>query len=461
MRKTVKFLFLLLLPFLIMSCSAQAEETVPDYGSASSENSFDGLKLVFNMKPDICYDVDSLFGDLVRSRIAEVEKQYDVDIVFDETENIVPNLFYYISSGMKPCDVMLSDSYELYSQIRADLLYPVDNFYTGVDYLEKDKWGGREKLISYAFDNHLYGLLPMYWPETVWKQVDHFFFVNENIVSRLNQPDPREYVENGEWTRAKYEEILEAYTHQNNSGQTVYALSAEPAHYFSIAIKTSGIDYVVKHADGSWSNAFYEPGALDKLTWISDTYWKNRDINITRGNDTFTTIAKFVNEEAVMVLTHLYYGLADIQYTVENFGILPFPLSDDLAGSPWISQFEFYNNGISFPSNITELEAIPTVVNAIFEPLSGYETEDERLQYYDRYVFHDPRDTRVVFECLENCHYLPYNDNGYLIPNAMRDSRGNKSISQKLEENSEIMQTTIEDVYIPLEETCDLLWGGN
>lgn len=301
----------------------------------------------------------------------------------------------------------------------------------------------------------------MYWPETVYKQVDHFFFVNENIIKRLGSTDPREFVENGEWTRAKFVELLtEEYTHQNSGGTTVYALSAQPAHFFSIAIKTSGIDYVIQNEDGSYRNAFKEPDVIDKLTWIYDTYYNNVDVNITTGSDTFDAIAKFVNEEAVLCLTHLYYGLRDIQYSVESFGILLFPLSDDLNGTGWIGQFEFYN-GISFPTNITEADAVSAVVNAIFEPLEGYETEEDRFAYYDRYIFHDSRDTRVVFEAIENCRYLPYNDNGYLIPDAMRDSGGNKSISQILDENESKLEALIEEVYIPLEETCDILWGKN
>ena len=454
-----RLLIMVLLASLLAACSAQSEETVPDYGGGLNGNNFDGITLTFAMKPDICYEVDSLFGDAVRARIADVKNEFNVNIVFDEETDVAGNLFYYISSGIKPCDVLLSDSYTLHDSIRANLLYPIDTFYSGIDYLETEKWGGREKLISYAYDNHLYGILPMLWPETVWKQVDHFFFVNENIVSRLNQPDPREFVENGEWTRDRYMQVLEDYTHRNNSGDTVYALTAMPAHYFSIAIKASGIDYVVKHEDGTYSNAFFEPGALDKLTWVADSYWNNYGTSITHGTDTFTTIAQFVDESAVMVLTHLFYGLRDIQYTVENFGILPFPLSDDLAGSRWIGEFEFYNNGISFPANIYDLDAVPAVIDAIFEPLPGYETEEDRYEYYDRYVFHDPRDTRVIFECLSNCRYLPYNDNGYLIPDAINSAQGKKSISQILEANIDIMEQLNTEIYIPLEETCDLLWA--
>ncbi len=455
-KNIISFLFVIV---FFVSCASQSEEIVPDYNNEFEQNTFDGLELTFAMSPYVCYEQDSLFGDIAKARVAEIEEKYDVDIVFDENESLVSNLFYSISSGIKPCDVMLSDSFELYNQMRANLLFPVDNMPEPLVYTNTEKWGGREKLITYAYDNHLYGVLPMYWPETIWKQVDHFFFVNENMITTLGHTDPREYVENGEWTRAKYEEVLNSYTHTNMSGDTVYALAAEPGHYFSIAVKTSGIDYIVKKEDGTYSNAFLEPGVIDKLTWVSDTFWNNWEVNITRGSDTFSTIAKFVNEESVMVLTHLYYGLADIQYTVDNFGILPFPLSDDLHGTGWIGQFEFYNNGISFPANIEALDEISTVVNDLFEPLPGYETEEARFEYYDRYIFHDSRDTKVIFECLENCRYLPYNDNGYLIPNAINNAKGGKSISQILEANAEIMQTTIDEVYIPLEETCDLLWG--
>ena len=459
MRYLRNMLICLFISALLVSCAAQNEELVPNYESDFEQNTFDGLELTFGMSPYICYEQDSLFGDIAKTRVAEIEEKYDVKIIFDEDENLANNLFYAISSGIKPCDVLLSTSYDLYDEMRANLLFPVDNMPEPLVYSDTEKWGGREKLITYAYDNHLYGVLPMYWPETIWKQVDHFFFVNENIIATLGQTDPREYVENGEWTRAKYEEVLNSYTHTNMSGDTVYALAAEPGHYFSIAIKTSGIDYIVKKDDGTYSNAFLEPGVTDKLTWVSDTFWNNWEVNITRGSDTFSTIAKFVNEEAVMVLTHLYYGLEDIQYEVENFGILPFPLSDDIHGTGWIGQFEFYNNGISFPTNIEALEETATVVDALFEPLPGYETEEARFEYYNRYVFHDQRDTKIVFECLNNCRYLPYNDNGYLIPNAINNAKGNKSISQILEENAEIMQTTIEEVYIPLEQTCDLLWG--
>ncbi|MBO5300266.1 MAG: hypothetical protein J6B51_09385, partial [Clostridia bacterium] len=276
LKNVLVFLFVIV---FFVSCASQSAEVIPDYIGEFEQNTFDGLELKFAMSPYICYEQDSLFGDIAKARVAEIEEKYDVKIIFDENESLVSNLFYSISSGIKPCDVMLSTSFELYNQMRANLLFPVDNMPTPLVYSDTEKWGGREKLITYAYDNHLYGILPMYWPETIWKQVDHFFFVNENIISNLGQTDPREFVENGEWTRAKYEEVLNSYTHKNMSGETVYALAVEPAHYFSIAIKTSGIDYIVEKEDGTYANAFLEPGVVDKLTWVSDTFWNNWEVN--------------------------------------------------------------------------------------------------------------------------------------------------------------------------------------
>ena len=135
------FSFLFVIVFFV-SCASQSEEIVPDYNNEFEQNTFDGLELTFAMSPYVCYEQDSLFGDIAKARVAEIEEKYDVDIVFDENESLVSNLFYSISSGIKPCDVMLSDSFELYNQMRANLLFPVDNMPEPLVYTNTEKWGG-------------------------------------------------------------------------------------------------------------------------------------------------------------------------------------------------------------------------------------------------------------------------------------------------------------------------------
>ena len=105
-RRALTFVFIML---LIVSCAGNSVETVPDYDPVSNKDTYDGITLVLAATPYVCYDEDSLFGDLARARVAEVEIKYDVKIEYVDSATTTNNLFYYISSGIKPCDAMISD----------------------------------------------------------------------------------------------------------------------------------------------------------------------------------------------------------------------------------------------------------------------------------------------------------------------------------------------------------------
>lgn len=451
-----------LLLFSLSACSSGSDEEVFESTlNTDIEHDYGGNSVVFYCPRGIIYDeeTDSLFSDIVYSRVADVEHQFNVNISFDETE-FDGVLKLAVAGGRYVCELAISDTYNMYDEIRANLLESLDDIDSGIDYTDSAKWGNKVQLPSFVYDNHLYGVIPMYWPGSVYKQCDHFFFVNEDMVASIGQPDPREFVDNGQWTRDKLTDLVEnVYTHTNAASETVYALATQPGHFFSIAITASGIGYIVKKGEDTYVSAFKEPGVQDKLKWADDFYFRNYQVNIEHGSDTFDTIAYLVDNRSVMILTHLFYGLRDVQFTVDNFGILPFPLSDDIYGQGWIGQHEFFNNSVFIPINARDPESASFLADAIFEPLKGYETEELRLAYYDRYVFHDSRDTKVVFEALSNCRYLPYNDEGYMIPNAMTVAAGNKSISQILEEKNDLYETYMNDAYIPLQKSLDALFG--
>lgn len=461
LRRTVLLIGIAVL-FLFAGCSNQNGEDVFEYGFESeNEHDYGGNDVVLCAPKGLIYgENESLFLDLAYERIHEVEHKYNLSFVFSSRS--VKDLKMDVAGGRYLCEFAISSTYTLYNEIRGYLLESIDDMGSVIDYTDSEKWGNRMMLASFVYDDHIYGVIPMYWPGTAYQQCDHFFFVNEDMVASIGQPDPREFVDNGQWNRAMLEDLVEnRYTHTDAASEHVYALSTAPGHYFSIAIKTAGIDYVVKHPDGSYTSAFKEPGVDEKLKWASDFYWDNYKVNIIHGSDTFDTIAYLVNNRSVMILTHLSYGLRDCQYTVESFGILPFPLSDDLAGHEWISQHEAFGGSVFIPINARDRDSAAFLASELFEPLPGYETEELRLAYYDRYIFHDSRDTKVVFEALRNCRYLPFNDEGYMIPNALSEAEGKMSIAKVLESKEHLYGTYMETVYIPLARSLEALFGEN
>ena len=206
----LKTSLLVLISFLLLVACSASEEIVPEYGTDQTEITFDGMEIKFSILPReeytyemyILYPQDTLFADLAKQRVNDVEEKYDVKINFT-FEKIHENLLFSILSDEVICDIFTSNDYELYDHIKSNLLYPIDSLESGIVYTDSDKWGRREQLVSYVYKDHLYGVLPMYWPETMYKNCDHFFFVNESMIASIGETDPREYVENGEWTRDK------------------------------------------------------------------------------------------------------------------------------------------------------------------------------------------------------------------------------------------------------------------
>ncbi len=138
----------LVLLMILAACSS-SPEVPPDFGTEIKGDDFNGVALTFLTDPYVCYDPDSLFGDLAKARVADVCKKYNVNIEFNEDTDIVYDLILCVSSGIKPCDVLFGDPVLLRGQMRAGVMFPVDTFETGLDYLDSEKWGGREQLMGY------------------------------------------------------------------------------------------------------------------------------------------------------------------------------------------------------------------------------------------------------------------------------------------------------------------------
>lgn len=460
--KSAVVILALLILFSVAGCSSVSSEEAFDLSfDPEVETNYNGEHFVIYGKKELVYDPekDSLFVDLVYDRMRELQDRFN--IFFDYKEGDFHNILKVnVASGQYICEFAISDTWNLHDSILSGLLIPVDQLDTGIDYTNYSKWGNKNQLTSFCFNDHLYGVIPMYWPGFAYYQVEHFFFVNEDMVAAIGQPDPREFVDNGQWNRATMTDLVEnRYTHTNAASEHVYALSSGLGHFMMSTIVTSGIDYVINKGNGVYTSGYKEPDVIDKLKWGSDFVLRNKDINMTSGTDTMDTIYILARGHCTMVLTRLDYGLNGIQYDIDNFGILPFPLSDDLQGHDWMCMHDAFNHGIFMPLTAKDPDNAAFIANAIFEPLKGYETEELRLDYYDRYIFHDSRDTKVVFDSLKICKYTHFNEKGDMIASAVLAANGSKSIVQILEENDSSYEYYMERIYIPIQRTIDNLFG--
>ena len=236
MSRLIRITSMLIVIVLVFSaCQAAAPETVPEYEFEVAEGDLGGFKAVFGWSGTegesvLGFVADTANADIALQRKKDVEKDLNCSIeIFYDPDNIIGMLRGGVMSGAQPFDIMEGDGYHLVSDVRAGYLTGLKEL---IDYQNTDKWGTPNMLQSMLWNDNLYGVVPFAWPELVYRTPGHLLAVNEDLITALAQPDPREYVENDQWTWDLFEDKLEEYTF-NNNGTQVYALRCHLA-YFSI-----------------------------------------------------------------------------------------------------------------------------------------------------------------------------------------------------------------------------------
>lgn len=453
-----------------VSCSGSGDSGLIDFIQNSQDIDYSGYNFVFSEKVAaddtvdtkyLFYDINTEFSDAAKKRMDEVADKYNITIT-PMVGDFCDKLPTSYASGIVIADAAIATNFDVNKGIVASrLLYPINKM-SVINYRDSEKWGEKNLLEAMAYDGNLYGVLPYKWPEWLLRTADFVIVVNEDLISSLGETDPREYVEDGTWTRNKLIEVTNAYARSSTDGSAVYGLTFFKPHIYDIALRTSGVEYAVKDDGGEWVSGLHTELAAETFKWANDfIYSKCADsiLNLT----TYDCASAFINNEAVMIMTHTYVALntasdTSIAFNVENFGLLPFPLGDNMTYGEWVGQYESIPY-VVFPANIEYPELSETVINAIFEPLEGYETSEALKSYYNRYIFHDPRDAEIVYKLTENARYNFYAEGGRDIVDEFGNSESELSVTEVLERYKDRYTSTMNEKIVSTYQSVEDLWG--
>ena len=201
MRKIISLMIAAIMVFALCSCGQTAEdETIPEYELEAGSIDFRGAEFSFAQRNEehstgedyFGYVVNTEFADLAMRRIKEVESKYNVKISVDSSGSDITNLIVSMSlSGIVPYDALQAQSSTNAGLARAGYLYDLTVLGDVINYLDAAKWGTKEDLKPVCWDGGLFGVIPAAWPMLKYRSIDGAMVVNENIISRLSQTDPR------------------------------------------------------------------------------------------------------------------------------------------------------------------------------------------------------------------------------------------------------------------------------
>ncbi len=473
MKRVICLIMVMILLFCV-SCSAAeiaAGSFDEDFSQYADDGSLDLDGYEFNIRfysyftPEdtslFGYRQNTAFQDAVLKRIEETEKAYNCTIshVNSPSQHLESDFTAVLMSGLKYCDALMSCSYNLRPTIEGGFFEPLSQVSDIIDWKDSKKWGNWRLLEQSVWDGEIYGLIPVLWPDVAMSS-GYMFVFNEKFAGLLGQPDPREYIENGSWSREKLGEMMLAYTTED-LGYPLRALLTYEGHFLDTALRANNAQ-TYKLVDGQYVSGYHTPEGLDALTWADDFLHVTYADCVTFYNSDTDGYPRFVREENALFFTsimNMYGSDATIPFEVEDFCPLPMPNGPDREkeNAPYTTFFEWVRSNLFFPVN-GDIQAAATVANALFESLDGFD-EQGLKDYYLKYYYHDGRDFELVNEVFENSRYSYYSDGmRSLVVEALYGNHS-RSVAEILDSSEEAQNERLQKYVVPTVESFGDIFG--
>ncbi len=471
MKKRIISLAILLCMILSFCACGQSEpEVIPDYTTDIGEVDFMGADFIFLQRNEehstgdnyFGYVTETEFADLALQRVKEVEEKYHIKATIVTDKDINSTVQNETYAGEVSADAIQQASGGINGIARAGLLHDITVLSDYIDYTDSKKWGTLENIKPFFWDNELYAVIPASWPMLKYRSMDGPMIVNENIISYLNETDPREFAEKDEWTWDKLEELMPVYNHINDSGDEVKALYTTVHWLFRTIQPTNGQGMVYQDENGEYQLGLHSDITFEAMytawNWAFGEY--ATFVYIDLNNNWTNMLQAFLDGKSVLTImngTDLLGSQNSIAYQMDNFGVVPFPrgpLGNNLTTpGTTITDTRF---GTAIPLLCKDPAMSAIILDAIYEPLPGYEEEERIIDYLRHNFFFDDRDVENYIHAFDNIIYN-YRQEG--ITDVYIGIKGNKSMREWLDQFAEADENNRQKYVINIETSIDEIMG--
>jgi hypothetical protein len=442
-----------------MSCSGRVEEFVPEYETELTAGATDlkGAEIIFGWDTGrngstLGYIEDTDFGDLASERVKDVESRYNCKISFVNQDSIGSRAYVSAISGTYQYDAIAQATFGLVNYMRASAfqdLVPLQ----GLDVFDETKWGSRYMRISTMFDGSIYGIIPAALPMRTFDSEVNIIAVNEDYVAAVQETDPRDYFENGEWNWDTFEHCLLNFAQTNNSNEYVYSFTSGFGGFSRDLGLCNGNTFVTFKDDGSYELGYFTPSAIDAYNRCYDWFYGSFSSYVT---DEYLP-ELFAGGGAVMYYTNtnkLFATTDSLSFQLENIGIVPVPCGPN-AKDPFDYKTSYASGAytVCIPLTSRDAEITSLVLDGLFEAFPGYETKESIIEYLTRYYFNDVRDSEFMVEITTGPHTL-YHDHHHGM-STMFDQIPNGGVAATVESYKSAIYDAAEEYVISMYETLN------
>ena len=471
MKKIVSILLLAaMFVTVLVSCSGEAAQLLAFIDSAEGALTFEGMTFRFGKVQDYFMDDDAIMGyvdntgfsDAARARINDIEETYDIVYKEITVDRVNDEVLLDSVSGDSRFDAVQDESFYLVEGIRAGLYVNLTELSDYLDYTDSYKWGSRNVLESLCWNGGLYGVLPMAMPLLSYSSASNIIAANVDYIKGVaGMPDPRSYYENGEWTWDKLKEILPLYTQPSESAEDYnYGILCSPGWFTRSMIFSNGTSSVVKDSNGNYVPVSMTDAGRKALDESWDICYG--ELAYTMDPETgvldYETVFPEGNHALVDIDSYQVYSTSNsLVYTMSNLAILPFPSGPDMPEGSVPSSSSSLDYATSIPLVIDEPWVSAVILDALYEPFEGYETEESLIEYMINNYFSTEQDAQIFISIAKSIVY-EYNEIQYSeYTYGIEDEGG--SVTEFIAANSAKAQSILDEYIVNHITSADEIFG--
>ena len=468
MKKIAKLLILaFVISIIATACgSVEAEVFDEDFENDTGIIDLSGLEVIYKVVVNssitstvLGYEVDSQFGDLAAKRIKDTQEKLNCKLTINYDNSYHPSAEFVTTSaaGIFVCDVISGISDMWADTARIGMLVGLSELEDFIDFRNEEKWGYRSMLEVVYYEDDLYGVVPLLWPE-ISVSYGSPIVINENIITAMGFTDPRDLFENGQWTWDTFDQCLADYFVTEGSDVKYYSLTSRPATFGVMFLLSNGSHYVEKDASGNYVCGFYSEAARKAMQKGIDIYFGP---NAAAINGSGNGVDFLISERTVLAPlgTDDIIGIRGrIAKEMDNFGLVCWPSGPDVEPGYIVGQHGNIERCIAFSKLSQFPEASAMVINELYEPFEEYPTLESVIELMTKNYFYDKRDSDIFYQMYFNSvynyfHYSPMYD---FMHNWMGATT---SVSEYLESNANIINERMQEYAIPAMNGIAAVWG--
>jgi hypothetical protein len=403
---------------LCVSCDA-AEEIIPEYDTSVSDDAVDlaGQKLIMGMVQDyffegadstLSYTNNTEFGDLARQRLNDVKSKYNCDIAFEYVNRSGEVAYNSAVAGIYKFDFITEESFFLVNYVRANAFVNLINL-ESLDVFDQSKWGDKYMLVSTMFNGGIYGVLPAAHPMRTACSIGNILVVNEDCIAEILADDPRDLFENSEWNWTTFDNCINTYAHVSpTTNEQVYSLTSGFGRFSRELAMSNGVEVFYFNDNGSYTLGYFSQPAIDAYNQAYEWFFGATTSNVktdVSGDDILNMLANGETVLGSLAAWQVFSTTDSLAYRIENFGLIPMPVGPNAKGqNDYKTSYSSADYTMCIPLTAKDPEISGLILDKIYEPFEGYETEESIIDYMHKNYFTDIRDAQFFSEITKNNH---------------------------------------------------------